>query len=105
MLNLEPLELRRLRFDLVMYHKILHGLMSIDISSHFTYYYPPIQYRSGSPKLVKPDKGNNNLKHSFFNRAADCRNNLPHTLRICDSLSQVKRCLNNTDLSAYLTCI
>ena len=77
--------------------------MPIDVSSHFTYYYPPISSRSGSPKLVKPDKGNNNLMHSFFNRAADCWNNLPHTLRFCDSLSTFKRCLNNTDLSAYLT--
>jgi hypothetical protein len=42
MLNLEPLELRRLRFDLVMYYKFLHGLMFIDVSSHLTYYYPPI---------------------------------------------------------------
>ena len=105
MLNLEPLELRRLRFDLVMYYKILHGLMSIDVSSHFTYYYPLTSSRSGSPKLVKPDKGNNNLMYSFFNRAADCWNNLPHTLRFCDSLSKFKRCLNKTDLSDYLTCI
>ena len=105
MLNLEPLELRRLRFDLVMYYKILHGLMSIDVSSHFTYYYPLTSSRSGSPKLVKPDKGNNNLMYSFFNRAADCWNNLPHTLRVCDSLSKFKRCLNKTDLSNYLTCI
>ena len=66
MLNLEPLELRRLRFDLVMYHKILHGLMSIDVSSHFTYYYPLISSRSGSPKLVKPDKDNNNLMNYFL---------------------------------------
>jgi hypothetical protein len=40
--------------------------MSINVSSHFTNYYPPISSRSGSPKLVKPDKGNNNLMHSFF---------------------------------------
>ena len=65
MLNLEPLELRRLQFDLVMYYKILHDLMSITVSSHFTYYYPPISSRSGSPKTVKPDKGNDNLMHSF----------------------------------------
>ena len=35
MLNLERLELRRLRFDLVMYYKILHSLMSIDVSSFY----------------------------------------------------------------------
>jgi hypothetical protein len=58
MLSLELLELRRLRFDLVMYYKILYGPMYIDVSS------PPISSRSGSPKLVKPDdKGNNNLMH------------------------------------------
>jgi hypothetical protein len=36
MLNLKPLELRRLRFDHVMYYKILQGLMSVDVSSHFS---------------------------------------------------------------------
>jgi hypothetical protein len=103
MLNLEPLELHRLQFDLVMYHKILHSLMSIDVSSHFMYCYPPISYHSGSPKLFKPDKSSNNLMHSLFNRAADCGNNLLHTLRFCDSLSKFKGSLNNTDLSVYLT--
>ena len=92
--------MRRLRFDLVMYYKIVHDIVSINVSSHFTYYYPPVSSRSGSPKLVKPDKGNNNLMHSLFNRAADCWNNLRHTLRFCDSLSKFKRWLNNTDLSA-----
>jgi hypothetical protein len=66
MLNLQPLELRRLRFDLVMCYKILHGLMSIDVSSCFTYYYRLILSRSGSPELVKHDKGNNNLMHPFL---------------------------------------
>ena len=66
MLNLEPFELRWLQFDLVMYYKILHSLMSIDVSSHFMYYYPQISSRSGSPKLVKPDKSSNNLMHSFL---------------------------------------
>jgi hypothetical protein len=37
MLNLEPLGLRRLRFDLVMYYKILHVLMSVDSFSHLTH--------------------------------------------------------------------
>jgi hypothetical protein len=29
-------------------------------------YYPPISARSGSSKLVTPDKGNNNLMHTFL---------------------------------------
>jgi hypothetical protein len=63
--------------------------------------YSPISSHSGSPKLAGP--GATIISAFLFNRAADCRNNLPHTWRFCDSLSKFKWCLNNTDLSAYLT--
>jgi hypothetical protein len=90
MLNLEPPDLHRLRVDLVMHYKILHGLMSVDVSSHFTYYYPPISSSSGSLKLVKPDIGNNNFTHSFLTRLLTAAwNNTPHTWRFCDSLSKL----------------
>jgi hypothetical protein len=41
-------------------------MIPVDVSSHFTYYYMPNSSRSGSSKLVKPYKDNNNLMHSFL---------------------------------------
>jgi hypothetical protein len=38
MLNLQPLELRRVRFHLVIYFKLLHDPVLINISSYFTNY-------------------------------------------------------------------
>ena len=35
-LNLEPLELRRLKADLIMYHKIINNLSSINFDNDFT---------------------------------------------------------------------
>jgi len=104
-INLEPLELRRLRSDLVMYYKILHGLSSIDASRHFNYYKPVASTRTASPKLIKPIKGNNNVMYSFFNRAIDCWNTLPHELRFCDSLPLFRKRLNSIDLSAFISVV
>jgi len=102
-INLEPLELRRLRSDLIMYYKILHGISAIDSSSHFNYYQPVASSRTASPKLIKSIKGNNNFLYSFFNRTVDCWNTLPHELRLCDSLPVFKKQLNCTDLSSFIT--
>ena len=101
-LNLEPLELRRLKTDLIEYYKIFHNLNAIDCSAHFNFYEPIASTRSSSPKLIKPVKGNNTVMFSFFNRAIDCWNFLPHNLRFCNSLPTFKRQLHNVDLSSFL---
>ena len=56
MIDLEPLELRRLRTDLNEYYKCFHNLNSINYTEHFNFYIPPAASRSSSPKLVKPVK-------------------------------------------------
>ena len=66
MLNLEPLELRRLKTDLLEYYKIFHNLNAIDCSAHFNFYEPITSTRSSSPKLIKPAKGNNTVMFSFL---------------------------------------
>jgi len=101
MLNLEPLELRRLRFDLIEYYKILHNVSSINDSSHFKYYQPPASSRTCSPRLIKAYKGGNAVRYSFFN----CWNSLPHDIRFCNNLITFKRTLHTMDLSAFITVI
>ena len=73
-----------------------------DCSAHFNFYEPIASTRSSSPKLIKPVKGNNTVMFSFFNRAIDCWNFLPHNLRFCNSLPTFKRQLHNVDLSSFL---
>ena len=80
-INLEPLELRRLKTDLTEYYKIFNNLDAIEGADHFNFYEPLASTRSSSPKLIKPAKGNNTVMFSFFNRAIDCWNSLPHNLR------------------------
>ena len=101
-INLEPLELRRLKTDLTEYYKIFNNLDAIEYSDHFNFYEPLASTRSSSPKLIKPAKGNNTVMFSFFNRAIDCWNSLPHNLRFCNSLSTFKRQLCTIDLSSFL---
>lgn len=104
-INLEPLELRRLRFDLINYYKILHNQSPIDSLEHFNYYYPVASSRTDGPKLLKAAKGSNTIMFSFFNRAIDCWNSLPPDLRSCENLTTFKKRLSKTDLSSFITVI
>jgi hypothetical protein len=101
-INLESLELRRLRTDLIMYFKILNNLTSLSWSHHFTFYYPRSSSRSTFPVLLKPAKGSAKYFGSFFNRSIDCWNSLHHSIRSADSLSKFKNLLFSADLSQFL---
>mgnify|MGYP003502835067 FL=1 len=103
LINLEPLELRRLRCDLLNYYKILHNESPISVADHFNYYYPAAASRTASPKLLKSAKGNNAVMQSFFNRSIDCWNSLPHELRYCHNSIAFKRQLKAIDLSELLS--
>ena len=102
LINLEPLELRRLRFDLLNYYKILHNESPIKVADHFNYYFPVAASRTASPKLLRSAKGNNAVMHSFFNRSIDCWNSLPH-LKYCNNSITFKRQLKAVDLSNFLS--
>ena len=105
MIDLEPLELRRLRTDLNEYYKCFHNLNSINYTEHFNFYIPPAASRSSSPKLVKPVKANNTVMCSFFYRAVDCWNSLPHDVRYCKSLPLFKHLISCIDLSNFIALI
>ena len=67
-LELEPLELRRLRFDLIQYYKILNSLTPLNYAEYFTFHQPSSSSRNSSPFLIKPFNSPNYLLSSFFNR-------------------------------------
>ena len=65
-LELEPLELRRLRFDLVQYFKIFNNLSSITPVDYFNIRQPSLTSRAPVPFLVKPINKPNYVLSSFF---------------------------------------
>jgi ribonuclease P/MRP protein subunit RPP40 len=101
-LNLETLELRRLRFDLIFYYKVFNRLTPFDPSAVFCTYLPPPSLRCNSPVLQKPIKASNKLLSGIFYRYIDAWNNLPADLRLLSNLSSFKRGLRRIDFSTYL---
>ena len=103
MLDLEPLELRRLKTDLVLYYKIFHDLV------HLPRDYLPdepqaplIDTRSGVARLITPDFSTDQLDNNFFSRCVACWNFLPESVVASQSISAFKRNLVSVDLCSFL---
>lgn len=101
-LNLDTLELRRLRFDLILYYKVFNHLTPFDPSLVFTTYIPPPGLRSNRPTLVKPTKLSNKALSTAFYRTIDAWNFLPTELQLSPSLNTFKRNVKDIDLSSFL---
>jgi hypothetical protein len=101
-LDLEPLELRSLRFDLIYYFKVLNHLTPFDPKDIFTIYMPDASLRSNSLYLQKPTKASNKLLHTLFYRNVDAWKALLVVLQTVSSLFMFMRGLRNVDLSCYL---
>jgi hypothetical protein len=102
LLDLEPLELRRLRADLIYCFKIFNNLTPFDANEVFLIYTPIASSRSNSPYLLKPAKASNKELSVLFFRCVEAWNVLPVSLRSLTSLPAFKRGLKNIDLSRYL---
>ena len=96
-LDLESLELRRLRSDLIHSYKILNNSTPRNYAQYFTYHQPSSSSRKPSPFLIKPINCPNYLLSSFFNRSVDCWNSHPQTLKEVDSLGTFRNKLLNVD--------
>ena len=101
-LDLEPLELRRLKCDLKVYFQIINGSTVLDIAQFFVF--RPNQYdtRGHSLKIEKQIIANKLLNNAFASRAIDCWNNLPENIVTASTLIQFKNMLNKIDLKNYL---
>jgi hypothetical protein len=98
LLNLVPLELRRLRFDLNYYYKTLHNLTLFNPDTVYRIYTPREASRSNSPYLQKPNNANTTLLSSFFYTW----NYLPSNLRHAPSTSAFKIAVKCIDFSRFL---
>ena len=101
-LDLEPLELRRLKFDLIQYFKVLNNLTCIEPDSYFHLHYPPSSSRNPAPFLQKSSNFNKSLQSTFFFRYLDCWNALPVNVKQSSSLTSFKRQIKSLDLNKYL---
>jgi hypothetical protein len=66
LIDLEPLELRRLRFDVIYFFKVFNHLAPFNPSDTFLIYTPIASSRSNSPYLQRPTKASNKLLHTLF---------------------------------------
>ena len=105
-LNLEPLELRRLKSDLIMYFKIFKGLTCIDPGTVFTLKQTnrtsSSRNKAHSLALFKPTKQLQVTTNSFFYRAIDAWNYLPESVISATSVSSFKTKLNFIDFKSFL---
>lgn len=101
-LNLETLELRRLRFDLFYYYKILHNLTPHDPDDFFSFHHPPTSLRDSTPLLEKPINSNTIFLSSFRYRAVTCWNNLPADIKFVSCYAKFKRLLSSFDFNPFM---
>ena len=99
-LCLETLELRRLKSDLLLVFKIIHGLINVD-KNIFEFCCMPV-LRGHNCKLVKPLSKVNCRYHSFVSRVVDPWNNLTHLAIDAPSIVAFKHILNTLDFSKFL---
>ena len=101
-LGLESLELRRLRFDLINYLKVLNNMSPIVSTDHFLIHQPIPSSRSSMPLLQKPLRCISKLSSSFFYRHVDAWNNLPCALKSLPSLTSFNSAIKLVNLSSFL---
>ena len=97
-LNIDSLELRRMKLSLLIIYKILHGLIEIDSS---IFVLSATCTRGHSLKLVKPAANINCRRFSFACRYIDIWNFLPDSVVCAENTVAFKKLLNKVDLSKF----
>ena len=98
-LGLESFELRRLKFDLIMVYKILHGLLCVDKS--IFEYCSSDNLRGHNCRLVRPVTSINSRFHSFVSRVVNPWNSLPQTAVDAVNIVAFKTSLNRIKFSQF----
>ena len=103
-LNLDPLEIRRIRFDLCMAYKIIYGLVDLNVSDFFAFRHSPRTTRGHSLRLRHEDlyKSRNCRKFFFSVRVVEIWNDLPDSVVSAASLGSFKSRLGKIDLNKYM---
>ena len=99
-LNAESLELRRIKYDLSMYFKLVHGIVVSNNESMFQV--RNIRTRNNGLTLFKAKFNCNMERYIFRNRCINIWNLLPQTVVGLSEVLAFKRHLNSTDLSPII---
>jgi len=104
MLGLERLELRRLRFDLLMCYNTIYNHVNVNRDCFFTFAtYPGT--RGHSLKLALPDSRINARSHSFAVRIIPVWNNLSNDVVTAANIDLLNNRLSKTNLAANSICV
>ena len=101
LLGLEPLESRRLKYDIKLYYQIIHGQVGIE-KSIFNLIPKDHDTRGHDFRLQRQLYPTNSLANTFSNRAIDCWNSLPASIVSVQSFAAFKRQIKNLDLNQFL---
>mgnify|MGYP003541539230 FL=1 len=99
--NVDTLELRRLKCDLLMIYKIIHKLICIEFDEFFAIN-NYTSTRGHSFKLVKPVCNNNCRQFAFACRCIDAWNGLPSQVVCASSVYCFKHELSQINFNKYL---
>ena len=99
--NLEPLELRRIKADLVFMYKIMHGLVDVPVHALFTLL-PVSSTRSHSQRVSVPLPRTVTRANTFAPRICKIWNSLQENTVNAASAQQFVTCLNNENLEQFL---
>ena len=106
MLDLDTLECRRLKADLILYYKIVNNLTSFTSTDYFNFNVHVRDTRlaaeSNSFCISQPLCKTVCFENDFFQRCISCWNSLSTDTVESSTLKQFKCALDNCDLSTFL---
>jgi hypothetical protein len=100
--DLESLELRRLRFDLINLFKVFNYLIPFNPSYACFIYTPIALYRVPTRFTCNDPLKNQTLFQKLFYRYIEAWNSLPAVLKSTSSLTSFKRGLKSMDIYAFM---
>lgn len=101
-LNLESLEIRRLKSDMKYYYKIFNDLTPHSADHFFLKYFPPKSSRSSSSYLIQPRKVSEKCLSFLSYRNVVAWNALPDDLKSTNSVIGFKNGLKQINLIPYM---
>ena len=99
MLELESLEIRRIKNDLIFFYKMVNGLVDVDVNDFFSF--NTNNTRGHAFKVNVMFSRLNCRKYFFINRTISLWNSLPGNIAESESLSIFKNELGTCDFTAY----
>jgi hypothetical protein len=101
LLNLESLEIRRIKSDLKMCYKIVNGLCDLEVTKFFSFAPISSVTRGHNKKLTKPVCHTNGQLNFFSNRVVNYWNSLPPDIVNAKTLGSFSDKLRSLDLTRF----